>query len=366
VCWTFLSLCWSENPGLTIRRLGLIAMMILGALAVAQRFSPYHLISWVFFSTLLYLNVGVVAELKLGTFHPFSWGYRFSGTIHPNGQGVNCVLLLYASLFLLKNERRWRSFLVMAALEALIFLFLAKSRTAFGIGGVALLVYWGLMASHYRKAFAVLCLLWLTCLVILFSDFFFPIFRHAIEMGREDTPDMITLTGRIPLWGHVLSYIAKKPIFGYGYGSFWGPKHIEEVAYVQGWAVTHAHSALFEISLGLGLVGGIIYVVTIFVGIGRALAVCKKSCDTKFGFMVVVLIFSVLDGMLDLTIITPGHAMFVNMVILAGLGFSYDLQQKKERQVLDGKNRCECKPLHVQQERNAAPDLAEPCSTGDR
>ncbi len=341
VCWTFLSLSWSENPDITIRRLGLLAMLILGSLAVSKRFSPHHLVLWILFSTFIYLNVGIIAEIKIDTFNPFSLDYRFSGTMHPNSQGVNCVLLFYASLFLLKYEKRWKTLLVVVALEALIFLFLTKSRTSLVLSIIAILIYWSLKVPNSYKVFIVLCLLWLSCLVVLFGNLFFPIFRHAITLGRQDS-NLLTLTGRIPLWKQIISYIGDKPILGYGYGCFWSPKHIENVANVQGWTVTHAHSVLLEESLGLGLLGGIIYIVIIFVGIGRALLVCKKSNNVLFGFMAVFLIFCVLDGLLDLTIINPGHAMFVSMIILAGLGFSYNIKQKKEIEVLDGKSKCEC------------------------
>lgn len=322
LCWAFLSLSWSENPDLSVRKLGLLAMLVAGALAVSQRFETRQVILWVLLSTSVYLNLGIVAELQLGTFHPFSPGYRFTGTMFgPNCQSPNCILLLYAAFFLLKVERRWRKLLVTIVLEALIFLFLTKSRTSIALGGLTLILYWCLKGPLSHEAFMAVCLASLCCFVALFSDFFLPILDHAMALGREDT-DTLTLTGRVPIWGQLLAFILRQPFTGYGYGGFWSPRHIEEVARTQEWAVVSAHSAYVDIMLDLGVVGGVAYVLIVFLGIKRALVVRKRSDDALFGFMVVVLMFAGLHGLLESAPITPGYNTFVDMVILAWLGFS--------------------------------------------
>jgi len=319
--WAFISFTWADNPQLTIKRLVLLATMVLGAFTISQRFSLRQAVLWVFFSTILYLHLGIAAEILLGTFYPFSWGYRFAGTLHPNNQSINCVLLLYASLFLTKDDRRWHRILAVVAFESLIFLFLTKCRASLLFAGLALFLYWMLSTSLLRKFFVVLCLLWVSCLVALFSDLIIPIINHAIKLGRGDV-DTLTLTGRIPLWSQLLSYIANRPIQGYGYDGFWGPQHINEIAKVQEWAVTHAHSAYLDLTLGLGLVGGISYFFIVILGIGKAIAANRYSGDKYFGFVVVALIFAGFDGFLEPIVIMPTHTMFVNMVILSGLGFS--------------------------------------------
>ena len=335
LCWAFLSIAWSEDPALVFRRLVLLTMLVLGALAVSQRFTPRDVILFVLFSTLLYLNIGIAAELQLGTFHPFSWGYRFAGTIHPNAQSVNCVLLFYASYFLLKDGRRWRIFLVGAVFEALIFLFLTKTRTSLALAGVVLILHWVLNASLSRKAYAVLCLICLSCLVVLLSDFFFPMvhlptFDTTIKLGRMDT-DTDTLTGRIPLWEQLLPYIAKRPIQGYGYGGFWSPHHIQEVDKAIGWTPAHAHSNYLTAILDLGMAGGIIYTSIIVLGIKLSLSVGRRSNNSLIGFMAVTQIFAALDGLLEPLFIIPGYPMFVIMLILLGLAFSmrYSAQQNE-------------------------------------
>jgi O-antigen ligase len=257
--WIFLSLAWSDDPSRTFRRIGVLAIFSLGALAVSKGFSLREFILWVFFSTVGYLLVGLVAELMLGTFHPLTGGYRFAGTLHPNHQGLNCALLLIASLFLVAGEKRWRGIRIVVALGALAFLILTKSRTSLFSVATALLVYWGLTLPPLRRFALSLCTIMIACIMLLLSDYVLPVFNAIIGLGRLDA-DTLTLTGRIPLWGELLSYISSRPVQGYGYDAFWTARRVAELSNWQSWALFVGDCAYLDVVLGLGLVGGIIYI----------------------------------------------------------------------------------------------------------
>ena len=142
--WAFSSLVWAEDIALTFRKLIVLAMLCLGALAVSKRFSLRDIIWFAFFSTSLYLIIGIIAEIALGTFHPFFVSYRFAGTLHPNSQGINCIVLLLAAVCLAGSTMRGHKFFLICALIALVFLVLTKSRTAFASAMLALFAYWAL------------------------------------------------------------------------------------------------------------------------------------------------------------------------------------------------------------------------------
>src|ERR1035437_4113392 len=76
--WASLSLAWTGDPALTLRRLIFLLMVTLGAVATARRFPLRDIIMLTFFCSALFLLTGVVAELLLGTFQPFMPGYRFA------------------------------------------------------------------------------------------------------------------------------------------------------------------------------------------------------------------------------------------------------------------------------------------------
>ena len=318
--WALLSLTWSDDPAISFRRLVLLAMLCLGAFAVSQRFSLHDIVLWVFISSIIYLHIGLVAEVVLGRFHPLSVGYRFAGTLHPNSQGINCALLFFASFFLLRNEKRLRWFYIAIVCESFIFLFLTKSRTSLGFALLAPLLYWFMTLSLSRKGAVILCVIFVSCILLLFGSFVFPTFEHAITLGREDA-NTITLTGRIPLWNEMLGYIFKRPIQGYGYDCFWTSHHVAEIASEQDWAVTQGHSAYLDVSLGLGLIGGSLYVLIMMVGIRRTLIDHEVSDNADHAFFGIVLIFIILNGTLESIVIMTNQILFILMLILARFGF---------------------------------------------
>ena len=79
--------------------------------------------------------------------------------------------------------------------------------------------------------------------------------RHFIVEGLLGrTP---TLTGRIPLWLHLVPFIERRLLLGYGFGTaFWShPEHIKIIHNLVGWSPGTAHNGFVDITLSLGLVG---------------------------------------------------------------------------------------------------------------
>ncbi len=78
-----------------------------------------------------------------------------------------------------------------------------------------------------------------------------------IELLAEWLDKDITLTGRVPLWQGLIPIAQEQPILGYGYeaafGGYFSPVH--EVWVSEGWEPNHAHNALLQSWLELGVVG---------------------------------------------------------------------------------------------------------------
>jgi len=320
ISWALLSITWADDPDICLRRLVLLVMLCLVAFAVSRSLSLHDIILWVFISSIFYLHLGLVAEVVLGTFHPLLEGYRFAGTLHPNSQAINCTLLFFASLFMLKKGTRLRWFLIAIACESFIFLYLTKSRTSLGFAFIAPMLYWFMTLSLSRKGAVILCATFASCILLLFRDFFFPILGHAITLGRGDTTTM-TLTGRIPLWNEMLRYIYKRPLQGYGYDSFWTSRHIAEIAKEQDWVVTQGHSTYLDLCLSLGFTGATFYVLIWVVAIRRTLIYHKESHNTVYTFLGIVLVFIFLNGLLESITIATNQITFLSMLIMARLAF---------------------------------------------
>lgn len=91
----------------------------------------------------------------------------------------------------------------------------------------------------------------------------------ALVVGGRLLPEIIlgllgkdmTLTGRTELWPLVIDAITQKPILGYGYGAFWGIKS-ESIWRTLLWEAPHSHNGALEISLQLGVVGLLFFLIT--------------------------------------------------------------------------------------------------------
>ena len=64
----------------------------------------------------------------------------------------------------------------------------------------------------------------------------------VVMLGRQEESE--TLTGRIPIWTELMSYVRARPLQGYGYESFWTAKHIEAISDEMEWPLREAHNSL--------------------------------------------------------------------------------------------------------------------------
>lgn len=325
IAWASLSLAWSDDAALTLRRVLALWMLCLGALAMVKHFNLRDIILCLFYTTLLYLIIGLAAEIGLGTFRPLTFGYRFSGTLHPNFQGVNCALLLMTGLYTGRvSSKRGRYFFRVCAAAGFVFLIFTGSRTAFAGAIVAFLVSWNFSLSRSRKLGWLLGISIGMCLLILLSDVdFIKASWQSILLGRTGPgAEFSTLSGRIPLWKDCLDYAAKRPFQGYGYSSFFTTVHISKFGASHGWAFTHAHSAYLESLLGTGVIGLVSFVSIFILAIKRAIDRYKNSLNPVHACSIAILVFCALNGVLEATIVHANMLSFIAMINLCNLGFT--------------------------------------------
>jgi O-antigen ligase len=80
-------------------------------------------------------------------------------------------------------------------------------------------------------------------------------------LGGREADSVQTLTGRLPLWELSSTYVWQRPVFGYGFDSFWTPDRIRFFSAQLQWAVPHSHNGFIELALDLGGAGLIIYLI---------------------------------------------------------------------------------------------------------
>jgi len=301
--WAWTSLLWSIDSSMCIRRLIVRSCCALAAVGIGRMFTLREL-CWLAVVVLGgCIGTGVLAEIGLGTFRPWSGGYRFSGTQHPNPQGMYLAAWIFASLALAWNEKKYRLLLVGCAFAGLTLLVLTKSRSATAALVITAAAVLLLQTTLRFKLFAGLSGGWLLAAVIL-AVWLLQIdalrqLGEAALMGRKEEAD--TLSGRNFIWPLAQHFINKRPWFGHGFESFWTADHVQFIADELQFPVVEAHNGYLEVMLSTGRIGLGLHLLAVFAGITAAARTLWKTGDPSCGFITAVLIYSLLSACFEST-----------------------------------------------------------------
>jgi exopolysaccharide production protein ExoQ len=331
VCWAFLSIVWTDDFVLTSRRLVSFGMFCLGALGLSKRLSFRNLGLFMFFSSLVYLAAGIAAELTHGTFDILNPAHRFSGTEHPNGQGVNCSFLTMSSVFLGDSSRSSRVLFYFVAVVGALFVILTKSRTAFACTICALIAYKGLVWQTSKKfAVTVAVVVLVFGSLVVLGESAGRILGQGVLLGRTSggSQETINLNGRVWLWQECRGYAARHRFIGYGFNGFWTPERIEAISQSQGWTLTTGHSIYVDLILELGVIGCGGILVVLLLSARRAMGCYASTGKLEYAFAFSFLVYYALHGTLESMFLNPGYYAFMSMLVFAGLGFSVGCEDK--------------------------------------
>lgn len=310
--WCVASVLWSVDPGMTIRRLFVLACWVVGAVGLARATSGRDFLRLVVTIGLTFLAMGVVAELSLGTFRPTADDYRFAGTQHPNTTALSLSALCLAAFCLWRSERK-KLFPGLLFAVAFSFLMLTKSRTSAAGVLVALMFLWTLSTPTHVKAGVSLAGLWafgLAAVVVLLCgwDVEEDLSRVAL-MGREEQSE--SLTGRIPIWTELAPYLGRRLPFGYGYDSFWIPDHIDRITRELQWPIREAHSAYMDLALSVGVVAGGMLLTALILGMRRAAHLYLTLRTPEHGFAVGLQLYCFINALTESAMVMPLFIPFV-------------------------------------------------------
>lgn len=307
------SFLWADDPGMCLRRLLVLSCCALGATGIARRLSMHDLSLLTVYVLGSFAVVGVLAELRLGTFRPWASDYRFAGTVHPNTQGPALGAVCLAALGLFRAVPRGRFWYGVIFLAALFLLVLTKSRTSTAAILLSIGIVLTVQTSLKLKAAAGFFGLWTACvgLWLLFAAGIDPVsdFRDALLLGRAEESD--TLSGRAFIWPEVAYFIARRPLLGYGYESFWTPAHIETISDALGWGLREAHNAYLEALLWLGFVGLFLILAVVVCGFVAALRGYLQNRDATFALPLGMLVFGLLNACFESGIIVIETVTFL-------------------------------------------------------
>ena len=283
--WLMVSVATSQHPDLSARRLIFLIFVILLAAAApllpANRERFCDLIAGVTASALAlsYAGVAVVPQLSIhqatDLVEPRLAGNWRGVFIHKNVAGEMMGIFVFIGLFVARVRSLWLGWGIVSA--ALVFLIFSEAKTAAGFLPLTLLLAW---TSPRPWAFRGRLAAFLTALVVLNTFSIGQLFSPGIAAMVDRLFADPTFTGRTEIWQVALDGIAKRPIFGFGYGAFW---LTDEVMYATsmvkdgGAAADHAHNAILNLAVTTGFPGAFFALFTTLVLPLRDLDRCARS-----------------------------------------------------------------------------------------
>lgn len=311
--WAGLSIGWSIEPPLAVRRYTVLACCYVACLGISRNLTLREFCWVTLWLTLMSLLVGIGTELRLGTFRPWSGGYRFSGTLHPNTQGMYLVSLCCAARTLLYTAKfKSRLFLICVFSLGFAMVVLTKSRTSMAGLLVCLFLMWAARNAGAGKYIAGFCVAWLVSAFLLVTMMMGvdaqAEAKEAALMGRKEQTE--SLTGRLPLWEELSHYVERRPLHGYGYDSFWTADHIDRVSTAMEWGIREAHNGYLETTLGLGLIGLTIVLIAIVWAISHSFWLFWKTGVPEFGWVMAMGVYSIINSCTESGMTYPMLAPF--------------------------------------------------------
>jgi O-antigen ligase len=172
---------------------------------------------------------------------------------HKNGAGAAMVLLIFISIFV---YRAWnKSVGIFIGVFAAIFLHFTHSKSPMNLLPVILLLSY-LIARLRSPTLALALILGVPVLLNLVSvgSVVFSTVYNVIAHVMSDP----TFTGRNVIWKFALDHVAQRPLFGFGFESFWGmPDLVADWNYLESWGyrASDAHNGYLNLAVTTGLVG---------------------------------------------------------------------------------------------------------------
>jgi exopolysaccharide production protein ExoQ len=274
------SVLWAFKPELSfirfLQQMMVVTSIVLPAM-VATRASDMMRALFLCFALSLILNVlfilgGSQVVADYGSMGKVSIGYPgyFGGK---NYLGECAALAIFLSVHEMLYPGLRRTLGAIVIVIATLLLFLSGSKTALGLAVIAPFLAGVILITRkkLRISPALVLLSIAFCYVVLSSITNFNIMHRLSYMLYGDS----TLTGRTIIWDFVEYEIARRPLLGWGYQSFWlvgpdAPSIVEAPGWVK--AMPNAHNGYYDTMLEMGYVGYallVTFIVATFHAVGR-------------------------------------------------------------------------------------------------
>jgi O-antigen ligase len=297
--WAAASILWSDDVGLSIRRLGQLILLVIGTVGLGAGFYARtsdrtltlarHVMygSWIAVILLITSRLANLSEL----FNP-DWNLKDNTAaqfyIYPIAFGIIAAQALYRSskikqiatmsillmaLLLLKGRAMILGTLAVAFLVSAPFAELALVRAGSLLAGIVI--------SLTQFDFATGARGFISSTTWIAESF--PSLLPYLTLGNG-LDDLLLLDGRIPLWQTLWLSVEQHPLVGHGFGAFWNPTRFDDIYHEVGWHAVVAHNGFLDELLGTGVIGLLLFLAFWFCCIKLTRRVARH--DRAAGYLV--------------------------------------------------------------------------------
>ena len=331
VLWCSMTMLWSYDPGITLRRSVALMMTTMAGLALAARYDWNEMvqrIAFVFFVLAVVAWIVPIVNPTKGIMQEVNAGAWRGPWVEKNYLGGYMTRGLIAAMcaFAMRPDRFW--LWIPTGLMCFGLVFMSTSKTALLISVACIGMF--IVLRVFRR-FPILRIPLMYVSVMGLSIFMFLILAMPEEMfgliGKDPS-----LTGRTDIWESLIISIREKFWFGHGYGVYWldpmGPSY-----YVRAkleWGVPTAHNGWIESWLSAGLVivviFGILYTLTLLFAINRI-----KNGGVETYWAILITLSFLFFSMSESTILAQNDLTWVLFVATSAKLFSFERPYWRDR-----------------------------------
>ncbi|MBO9313437.1 MAG: O-antigen ligase family protein [Chloroflexus sp.] len=337
VGWAIVSVLWSQDSTLTIRRSVTLLLATLYGLFLTVRYPPLTVLRLLGFTMIVILGASLIS-VALGaswaTIDPYYLGSWNGVMFHKNALGRLSVLaLLIFGVLFQQTTRPWQVGWAVAGLAGLLLIIGSQSASAIVVLSLVVIAWLMLVLINslsHQQQLQVAALSLGTAIPVGSLIWFFSA-EVAAFLGRD-----LTLTGRLPLWQALWSIAWKQSLLGYGFGAFWleSGRMIElDIALMRQrfWWALHAHNGYLDIWLEVGLIGLVLTCILLIVALWRSLQMIqRKQAGSYLYFVCLFIIFLLLHNLSEAMLLESSLAKAIFWILLSWSYFSVTQHTDKQ------------------------------------
>lgn len=324
--WCWLSITWAIEPGISFRRVLFTTLIALSVVYSVNQLKPrvvMQIVAFWFGMTLILDWAAVLLSAK--AIHqpneidadPALVGNWRGLHPHKNEAGPFCAIVALLFLDMIARKRSYITAPILTGL-ALVFLFMTASKASIGLvflaAGVGVLFVLSHDNPELRKVLLIVSACLLFGLVLAVDSNWL-----AVIAWFEDPS---SLTGRVQIWPVLLDYASDHPLFGSGYGSFWGIGSSSPIFERTSTWVTilrQAHNGYIDLLIQTGWIGLLLAVAVLVVYPAYILFTQKVLAPPSRWLIGAVLSFCWMHDTLETSLFDRAHPVWVIALIFYSL-----------------------------------------------